>query len=50
MRFFERFNLLNIEKSNERTKVFISYKKKVDKIRSINCEFSNENKSFETIN
>ena len=36
MQFFKRFDLLNTKKSNERTKIFILYKKKVGKIRSIN--------------
>ena len=47
MRFFRRFDLFNIKESNERTKIFILYKKKVDKMRSVNWKFSNESKSFE---
>ena len=47
MRFFRRFDLFDIKESNERTKVFILYKKKADKMRSVNWKFSNESKSFE---
>ena len=36
MRFFKRFDLLNKKESYERTKIFILYKKKVDKVRSMN--------------
>ena len=36
MRFFRRFNLFDIKENNKRTKVFILYKKKVDKIRFVN--------------
>ena len=35
-RFFKRFDLLNIKENNEKTKIFILYKKKIDKMRSIN--------------
>ena len=47
MRFFKRFNLLNIKENNERTKGFILYKMKIDKVRSMNSKFSNKSKSFE---
>ena len=47
MWFFKRFDLFDIKKSNEKTKVFILYKKKVDKMRSVNRKFFNESKSFE---
>ena len=50
MRFFNRFDLLNIKKSNKKTKIFILYKKKIDKMRLINRKFSNESKSFENDN
>ena len=36
MRFFKRFDLLNMKKSNEKTKIFILYIKKTDKMRSMN--------------
>ena len=36
MRFFERFDLFDMKESNERTKIFILYKKKVDKMRFVN--------------
>ena len=47
MRFFKRFDLFDKKKSNEKTKVFILYKKKANKIRFVNWKFSNESKSFE---
>ena len=47
MRFFRRFDLFDMKESNEKTKVFILYKKKANKVRSVNWEFSNESKSFE---
>ena len=47
MRFFKRFHLFDIKKSNKRTKVFILYKKKIDKMQFVNLKFSNESKSFE---
>ena len=47
MRFFKRFDLFNMKESNEKTKVFILYKKKANKVRSVNWKFSNESKSFE---
>ena len=47
MRFFKRFDLFDMKESNERAKVFILYKKIVDKMRSVNWEFSNESKFFE---
>ena len=50
MRFFRRFDLFDIKESNQRTKVFILHKKKIDEIRSVNWKFSNENKSFENEN
>ena len=47
MRFFKRFNLFDIKESNERTKIFILYKKKFNKMRFVNWKFSNESKFFE---
>ena len=47
MRFFKRFDLFDIKESNKRTKIVILYKKKTDKMRSVNWKFSNESKSFE---
>ena len=47
MRFFRHFDLFDMKESNEKTKIFILYKKKVDKIKFVNWKFSNESKSFE---
>ena len=36
MQLCKRFDLLNIRKNNKKTKIFILYKKKIDKMRSMN--------------
>ena len=50
MWFFRRFDLFDMKVSNERAKNFILYKKKANKIRSVNWTFSNKSKSFENDN